>query len=207
MGSKSPNSSFLRIFSNLTLLFWFTLNHGKGIIKDRHCFKQSITQTSQYACIYIFFNFRLLRVWAPTACGWIFKKSTYSPECSSLRIFSIAQKITVNAYYRWSQRVFPKKLNTDLYKSHAAHSSLLILCTCVVVTVSAELRPLPGFGCFGLVGTFLGGEWVCFLQPMRAHRWGWEWTKHSDWTPFRLEEAADVNVAWRKGNTAYEEKL
>ncbi len=75
-----------------------------------------------------------------------------------------------------------------------------MLCTWVVVTVSAELRPLPGFGCFGLVGAFLGGEWVCFLQPMTAHRWGWEWIKHRHWTPFRPEKMVDADVAVGKRN-------
>ncbi len=34
--------------------------------------------------------------------------------------------------------------------------------TRVVVTESAEPQPLPVFGCFGLVGMFLGGEWEAF---------------------------------------------
>ncbi len=64
--------------------------------------------------------------------------------------------------------------------------------------LSAEFRPLPECGCFGLVQMFLGGEWVSFLQPMIARRWGWEWIKHSRWAPFRPEKMADDYVVLKK---------
>ncbi len=43
--------------------------------------------------------------------------------------------------------IFPKKQQTDLNKINLAQSSLLGLHTCVVVTVHAELCPLPEFTC------------------------------------------------------------
>ncbi len=64
--------------------------------------------------------------------------------------------------------------------------------------LSAEPRPLPGFWCFGLVGTFLGGERVGFVQPTKVHKWGWEWIKHADWMPFRAEKMTDVDMAAKK---------
>ncbi len=51
----------------------------------------------------------------------------------------------------------------DSYKINVARSSLIGQEACVVVTVSAELRPLPG-----LVTTFLGGERVRFLEATIA---------------------------------------
>ncbi len=71
-----------------------------------------------------------------------------------------------------------------------------------LVTVSTELCPLPAFWGFSLFGTLLDGEWVCFPQQMRVHRWGWEWIKHSYWMPIRPEKIADVDIAAKKGTIA-----
>ncbi len=80
-----------------------------------------------------------------------------------------------------------------------AQSALRSLYTHVMVTVPAEPRPLPVFWYFGLVRAFLGGEWVCFRQPMTACRWGWEWINHK-WMPIRAKKMRDVNVAAKKRN-------
>ncbi len=42
----------------------------------------------------------------------------------------------------------------------------------------------------------ISGWGVCFLQPMTARRWGFEWIKHSDWTPFRLKKIMDADRFW-----------
>ncbi len=54
---------------------------------------------------------------------------------------------------------------------------------CVVVTVSAELRPLPVFGCFGLVGTFLSLECSFVSAAVKQSGGSWELQRPSTTAP------------------------
>ncbi len=93
----------------------------------------------------------------------------------------------------------------ESYKMNPAHLSLLGLCTCVVVTVSAELHALPVFRCFSLVGTFLGGEWmfplspkvslVCPLWSLLQELW---WTEKWGFSKIRPNCRSGGRWLWRK---------
>ncbi len=93
--------------------------------------------------------------------------------------------------------IFLKKQNTD-YKINLAQSSLMAPKHVWWWLCLQSLCPLPIFSCFGLVRTFLGWEWVHFPQEITAGRWGLEWIRHSNWTPFRVGKMEDVDLAAKK---------
>ncbi len=127
-----------------------TAARGWNCLLDCHCFclSQLIWENWLIACVFQFHLCISLNCW-----------SFYVVQTL---LIGRASQNNLNYFYI-KDRVCSIFLKNNRLKINPAHP-----------VVSSQPRPLLAFSCFSSV-RFLGGEWVCFPQPMTARRWGWEW--------------------------------